>query len=101
MLRYFEAIGTGGIKDAFIGNLIFLGGRWADLFASVRFPKVLGMFVLGLWTVRTGIALSPMAGRNQSASATEASLTENGDEEASNWPAALTAKVAPTGDSEP
>jgi uncharacterized protein len=25
----------------------------------VRFPKVLGMFVLGLWTVRTGIALSP------------------------------------------
>jgi uncharacterized protein len=59
MLRYFEAIGTGGIRDAFIGNLVFLGGRWADLFATVRFPKVLGMFVLGLWTVRTGIALSP------------------------------------------
>jgi uncharacterized protein len=59
MLAFFEAIGTGGIKDAFIGNLIFLSGRWADLFASVRFPKVLGMFVLGLWTVRTGIALSP------------------------------------------
>ena len=63
MLRYFEAIGTGGFKDAFIGNLIFLGGRWADLFASVRFPKVLGMFVLGLWTVRTGIALSPSSHR--------------------------------------
>jgi len=59
ILRLFEAIGTGGIKDAFIGNLIFLGGRWADLFATVRFPKVLGMFVLGLWTVRTAIALSP------------------------------------------
>ena len=59
MLTYFAAIGTGGIKDAFIGNLVFLGGRWADLFATVRFPKVLGMFVLGLWTVRTGIALSP------------------------------------------
>jgi uncharacterized protein len=59
MLAYFEAIGTGGIKDAFIGNLVFLAGRWADLFATVRFPKVLGMFVLGLWTVRTGIALSP------------------------------------------
>jgi uncharacterized protein len=59
MLAYFEAIGTGGLKDAFIGNLVFLGGRWADLFATVRFPKVLGMFVLGLWTVRTGIALSP------------------------------------------
>jgi uncharacterized protein len=59
MLAYFEAIGAGGLKDAFIGNLVFLGGRWADLFATVRFPKVLGMFVLGLWTVRTGIALSP------------------------------------------
>jgi uncharacterized protein len=59
----FEAIGTGGLKDAFIGNLVFLGGRWADLFATVRFPKVLGMFVLGLWTVRTGIALSPSTHR--------------------------------------
>ena len=59
ILKYFEAIGTGGFKDAFIGNLVFLGGRWADLFATVRFPKVLGMFMLGLWTVRTGLALSP------------------------------------------
>ena len=59
ILAYFEAIGRGGLKDAFIGNLVFLAGRWADLFATVRFPKVLGMFVLGLWTVRTGIALSP------------------------------------------
>ena len=59
ILKYFEAIGTGGFKDAFIGNLVFLAGRWADLFVTVRFPKVLGMFVLGLWTVRTGLALSP------------------------------------------
>lgn len=59
MLRYFAAIGSGGFRDALIGNLVFLAGRWADLFATVRFPKVLGMFVLGLWTVRTGIALSP------------------------------------------
>ena len=58
ILHFFEAIGTGGLKDAFIGNLVFLGGRWADLFVTVRFPKVLGMFVLGLWTVRTGLALS-------------------------------------------
>jgi uncharacterized protein len=63
MLAFFEAIGTGGIKDAFIGNLVFLSGRWADLFATVRFPKVLGMFVLGLWTVRTGLALSPSSHR--------------------------------------
>ena len=59
ILKFFAAIGTGGFKDAFIGNLVFLAGRWADLFFTVRFPKVLGMFVLGLWTVRTGIALSP------------------------------------------
>ncbi|MFL5488607.1 MAG: DUF418 domain-containing protein [Gemmatimonadaceae bacterium] len=59
ILKFFEAIGRGGLKDAFIGNLVFLAGRWADLFATVRFPKVLGMFVLGLWTVRTGLALSP------------------------------------------
>jgi uncharacterized protein len=59
ILPFFEAIGRGGFKDAFIGNLVFLGGRWADLFATVRFPKVLGMFVLGLFTVRTGLALSP------------------------------------------
>jgi uncharacterized protein len=63
ILAIFQAIGTGGIKDAFIGNLVFLAGRWADLFFTVRFPKVLGMFVLGLWTVRTGIALSPSTHR--------------------------------------
>src|SRR3954467_11662446 len=58
MLRFFEGIGRGGFKEAFIGNLVFLSGRWADLFATVRFPKVLGMFVLGLWTVRTGVTSS-------------------------------------------
>jgi uncharacterized protein len=55
----FERMGTGGIVDAFLGNLVLLTGRWAELFATVRFPKVLGMFVLGLWTVRTGLALAP------------------------------------------
>lgn len=50
------AMGTGGFRDALIGNLLFFVGRWMDLFVSVRFPKVLGMFVLGLWTVRQGIA---------------------------------------------
>ena len=59
----FEAMGTGSVKDAFVGNLVLLAGRWADLIASVRFPKVLGMFVLGLWTARTGLSLSPSAHR--------------------------------------
>jgi uncharacterized protein len=64
ILAIFQGMGTGGIKDAFIGNLALLAGRWADLFATVRFPKVLGMFVLGLWTVRTGLALSPQDRRS-------------------------------------
>ena len=59
MLAFFDAMGRGGVKDAFIGNLVFLAGRWADLFATVRFPKVLGMFVLGLWAVRAGLVQSP------------------------------------------
>ena len=63
VLGFFERIGTGGLKDALVGNLVFLAGRWADLFATVRFPKVLGMFVLGLWTVRTGIAVAPADNR--------------------------------------
>jgi uncharacterized protein len=59
ILAFFEAMGRGGVRDAFTGNLVFLAARWADLFATVRFPKVLGMFVLGLWIVRTGLAQSP------------------------------------------
>ena len=45
--------------DVLVSNLVFMVGRWADLIMTVRFPKVLGMFVLGLWAVRTGIALEP------------------------------------------
>lgn len=63
ILAIFEKVGTGTFKDTFLGNLVMLAGRWADLFASVRFPKVLGMFVLGLWTVRTGVATNLAAHR--------------------------------------
>ena len=55
VLERLAAMGSGGLGDALIGNLLFFAGRWIDLFVSVRFPKVLGMFVLGLWTVRQGI----------------------------------------------
>jgi uncharacterized protein len=63
ILARINAVGTGGFADALVGNLIFLVGRWADLFVTVRFPKVLGMFVLGLWVVRQGIAADPAAHR--------------------------------------
>jgi uncharacterized protein len=55
ILALFEAMGRGGVWDALKGNLVFVAIRWADLVATVRFPKVLGMFVLGLWVVRAGI----------------------------------------------
>ena len=63
ILAIFEAMGRGGVKDALLGNVVQLVGRWMDLFITMRFPKVLGMFVLGLWCVRTGIALAPEAHR--------------------------------------
>ncbi|MES2304588.1 MAG: DUF418 domain-containing protein [Gemmatimonadota bacterium] len=59
LLAKIAAMGTGGVKEAFVGNLINVLLRWGDLFVTVRFPKVLGMFVLGLWSVRAGIALAP------------------------------------------
>ena len=64
ILERLLAMGTGGFADAFIGNLLFVVGRWADLFVSMRFPKVLGMFVLGLWAVRHGIVSEPGAHRD-------------------------------------
>jgi uncharacterized protein len=38
ILAIFERMGTGGVKDAFLGNLLMVAGRWADLFATMRFP---------------------------------------------------------------
>jgi uncharacterized protein len=47
--------------DSWLGawqsNLIQLAGRWFDLFLSVRFPKVLAMFLLGFWLGRRGIGI--------------------------------------------
>jgi uncharacterized protein len=63
ILSIFEAMGRGGVVDWIKGNLVFLAIRWADLVATVRFPKVLGMFVLGLWVVRSGMAESPATHR--------------------------------------
>jgi uncharacterized protein len=65
ILDRLAAMGTGGLLDMLIGNLIFFVGRWADLIATMRFPKVLGMFVLGLWLVRRGVAKNPGQWRNQ------------------------------------
>jgi uncharacterized protein len=44
----------GSWLDSFRANLFGLAGRWVDLFISVRFPKVFGMFLLGLYLGRRG-----------------------------------------------
>jgi uncharacterized protein len=45
------------------GNALWLAGRWIDLIQTARFPKVLGMFVLGLYVDRAGILRDPAAHR--------------------------------------
>jgi len=42
--------------EAWRANLIYILGRWADLFFTVRFPKVFGMFLLGFLVGRSGVA---------------------------------------------
>lgn len=46
----------GGYLDMLPANLVQLAGRWVELFTTVRLPKVLGMFVLGLWVGQRGVA---------------------------------------------
>lgn len=37
------------------GNAVLLAGRWVELFLTLRFPRVLGMFLLGFWLARRGV----------------------------------------------
>lgn len=61
--EFFRIINDGLRGESWVGafraNLYLLAGRWFDLFLSVRFPKVFGMFLLGLYLVRRGIGLTP------------------------------------------
>lgn len=47
----------GSWLESFRANLFGLAGRWVDLFLSVRFPKVFGMFLLGLYLGRRGFGM--------------------------------------------
>jgi len=40
-------------------NLQYLLGRWIGLVMEMRFPKVLAMFLIGVWTYRRGILADP------------------------------------------
>ncbi|MFP7723565.1 DUF418 domain-containing protein [Lysobacter sp. A3-1-A15] len=46
----------GGYLDVLQANLVQLAGRWVDLLVTLRPAKVLGMFLLGLWIGRHGVA---------------------------------------------
>jgi uncharacterized protein len=46
----------GGYLDVLAANAVSLVGRWVDLLITLRPPKVLGMFVLGLWIGQQGVA---------------------------------------------
>jgi uncharacterized protein len=40
-------------------NLQYLAGRWAGLVVQMRLPKILAMFLLGVWVYRKGILREP------------------------------------------
>lgn len=50
----------GSWSEALRSNAILLIGRWVDLFVSLRFPKVFGMFLLGYYLGRRGIGMDPV-----------------------------------------
>lgn len=50
-----QSIQSGGMKDVVLSNLTGVMYRYGDLFFSSRWPKVLGMFLLGFWFGRKEI----------------------------------------------
>lgn len=54
-LAFMMAGFQGGYLDVLQANLVSLVGRWMDLIITLRPPKVLAMFVLGLWIGQQGI----------------------------------------------
>jgi uncharacterized protein len=49
------AFRAGDYLDVLQANLVMYVGRWMRYFVYLRVPKVLGMFLLGVWLVRSGI----------------------------------------------
>lgn len=71
----FKTGGEGGVNQ-FLGqlqqasyieksiiNAKFVAARWINLFLNIRFPRVLGMFLLGLWLVRSGLLPKVLSNR--------------------------------------
>jgi len=45
-------------------NLQYLVGRWIGLVVQMRFPKILAMFLLGVWAYRKGLLRDPAVHRS-------------------------------------
>jgi len=61
MASIMTAFREGTWFDAFRANLFGVAGRWVDLFLSVRFPKVFGMFLIGFLLGRRGFGTDAAA----------------------------------------
>jgi uncharacterized protein len=51
----FGAFRSGGYDDVVAANALMYAGGWIRYFIFIRIPKVLGMFLLGLWLDRRGL----------------------------------------------
>jgi uncharacterized protein len=54
---------SGGYVEMLRGNAVALVGRWMDLVITVRFPKVLAMFLVGFYVGRAALARDPAGAR--------------------------------------
>jgi uncharacterized protein len=51
----FGALRSGGYDDVVRANALMYAGSWIRYFIFIRIPKVLGMFLLGVWLDRRGV----------------------------------------------
>jgi uncharacterized protein len=54
---------SGGYLEMLRGNAVALVGRWMDLVITVRFPKVLAMFLVGFYVGRAAMPRDPAGAR--------------------------------------
>lgn len=54
-----NGLATGNYLEVQKANVFIIVGRWVDLVITARFPKVLGMFLLGLLLERRGLFRTP------------------------------------------
>jgi uncharacterized protein len=51
----YHAFRSGGYDEVLRANVFMFAGNWIRYFVQIRIPKVLGMFLLGVWLDRRGV----------------------------------------------